>query len=272
MMKNIKLHYLAGDVHKGGHDIYRTAQNNKIMLEMTKAFDILMVCDNPAIGEISFDKYFSEDVMEKCEVFVFDCGNYRFNVKSEQQRLEQAVAAGAGCVFLHGQQVCYWKEVGMTQWDEVEKMAGLMWREKTQHGDYTDAHVTIREREHPIMQGLSDFDTKDEIFCRCENVHNVPLHILATAYSDPKVISRHGLKGTGEEEPVALTGTYGKGRIFNQILGHVWPYYTGHGLGENTMLSYRPVQFRQMFVRACEWAATGEVKNTLAFDGKVNLI
>lgn len=271
-MEKIKLHYLAGDVHLGGHDVQRVAKNNRIMLEQAGCFEILTVCDEPDVGDMGFDRYFAGDYMEECQVFVFDCGNYRFVIKSEQERFERAVAAGAGCVFLHGQQVCYWKEAGMTAWEEVEKMQGLLWRNATQHGDYGDAHVTVRSPEHPIMQGLTDFDTKDEIFCRCENVHRVPLEVLATAYSDPEVISRHGLRGTGEEEPVAVTGMYKKGRIYNQFLGHVWPYYTGHGLGENTMRSFRPRQFRQMFVRACEWAATGKVDRTLSFDGKASLV
>ena len=232
-MEKIKLHYLVGDVHMGGHDVQRVAKNNRIMLERAGCFEILMVCDNPDVGDVTFDRYFDNNDMEECQVFVFDCGNHRFNIRKEQERFEHAVAAGAGCVFLHGQQVCYWKEVGMAAWEEVEKMQGLLWRNSTQHGDYGDAHVTIQKPGHPIMQGLTDFDTKDEIFCRCENVHQVPLEVLATAYSDREVISRHGLRGTEEEHPR---------------------------------------QFRQMFVRACEWAATGEVDRTLSFDGKARLI
>ena len=272
-MKKIKLHYLVGNVHLGGHDIQRVAKNNRLMLEKAGCFDVLMVSYNPELADITFGCYFDGKYMEECEVFVFDCGGIPyFNEKEGQERFERVISAGAGCVFLHGTQVCYWKDVGMAAWDEMEKMAGLLWRNSTQHGDYSDTHVTIWKREHPIMQGMTDFDTTDELFCRCENVYQVPLEVLATAYSDPEVISRHGLRGTGKEEPIAVTGMYGKGRIFNQFLGHVWPYYTGHGLGENTMLSFQPVQFRQMFVRACEWAATGKVERTLDFDGKVKLV
>lgn len=271
-MEKIRLHYLIGDVHPGGHDVYRVAENYKRMLDQTEAFDVLAVCDNPSVGDIGFESYFAGDYMEHCEVFVFNCGNYRFNIKAEQKRLEDAVAAGAGFVFLHGDHPCYWKEAGFAPWSEVEKMAGLMWRECTVHGDYADAHIKIRNREHPVMQGMEDFDTRDEIFCRCENVFGVPLDVLATAYSDPEVVSRHGLHGTGRDEPVAVAGTYGKGRTFNYLLGHVWPFYTGHGLGENTMLSFCPEPMQKIFVRACEWTATGTVERTLRFDGKTRLL
>ncbi len=270
-MEKIKLHYLVGDVHIGGHDVQRVAKNNRILLEKAGAFDITMVCDDTRIGDCTFDAYFASDAMEEAEVFVFNCGNYRFNCPDEQHRLENAVKNGAGFVFLHGDQPCYWSAAGSARWDEVEKMAGLMWREPTSHGDYANAHVTIRLPDHPITRGLSDFDTKDEVFCGCVNCHGVPLTTLATAYSDPEVHSRHGLPGTGQDEPIAVTGQYGRGRTFNFLLGHVWPFYTGHGLGENTMLSYAPRQVRIMFVRACEWVVTGNTVRTSDFDGEAIL-
>jgi hypothetical protein len=38
------------------------------------------------------------------------------------------------------------------------------------------------------------------------------------------------------------------------------------------MMSFQPKEFRMMFVRSCEWAATGKVEKALAFDGKAQLI
>lgn len=271
-MEKIRLHYLIGDVHKGGHDVHRVALHNQKLLEQTEAFDILMVCDEPSVGDVSFDEYLSGKAMEESQVFVFNCGNYRFNVKEEQVRLEQAVTKGAGFVFLHGDHPCYWTAVGFEPWEEIEKMAGLMWREQTSHGDYGAAHISIDKPQHPIMQGIEDFDTKDEIFCNCENIWQVPVEVLASAYSDPQVISRHGLPGTGHQEPVVTVGQYGKGRTVNHLLGHVWPYYTGHGIGENTMLSMLPREFRKIFARSCEWAATGKVEKTADFDGKIRTV
>ncbi len=36
---------------------------------------------------------------------------------------------------------------------------------------------------------------------------------------------------------------------------------------ENTLESLAPKQIQQMFVCACEWAATGRVERTLNFEG-----
>ena len=275
----IKLHYLVGDVHRGGHDVRRVAANNRILLEESGAFDVTVVCDRPCrlyggreLPDIGFDDYLSSGMIKDAEVIVFNCGNYRFNDPAEQKILTDAVSSGAGFVFLHGDHPCYWAEVGMKPFPEIEKMAMMMWREPTSHGDYADHHVRIDDRDHPITRGLPDFETRDELFCDLVNVHGVPCRSLASAFSDSEVISRHGRRGTGKYEPVALVGSYGKGRTYDQVLGHVWPYNTGHGMGEETMLSYSPRPLRIMFVRGCEWAARGEVVLTKDYAGRGVLV
>lgn len=211
-MERIKLHYLIGDVHLGGHDVHRVARANKVLLDSTGAFDVTLVCDGPGLGDVGFDEYLSGGGLGQCDVIVFNCGNYRFNSPDEQRLLESAVADGTGFVFLHGDHACYWPAAGMEPWPELEKMAMLMWREGTSHGDYGAHHVDIVEPRQPITQGLAGFDTRDEVFCGLENIHGVPCTPLAAAYSDPAVISRHGVPGTGRHEVVAAVGQYGKGR------------------------------------------------------------
>ncbi|MBR5365021.1 MAG: ThuA domain-containing protein [Clostridia bacterium] len=278
-MAPIRLHYLIGDVHRGGHDVHRVAANLRVLLREAGGFDLTYVCDTKMtpfspepISDVTFAEYFRRGMIDGADVIVFNCGNYRFNTPEEQKILTEAVAGGVGFVFLHGDHPCYWAEVGMKPFPEIEKMAMLMWREPTSHGDYGDCHVTIRDHAHPITAGLGDFDTRDELFCRMKNVWGVPAHTLATAYSDKAVISRHGQPGTGEEEPVVLVGQYGQGRTVNQVLGHVWPFYTMHGMGENTMRSFAPRALRQIFVRSCEWAATGDTVRTRDYDGRGVLV
>ena len=271
----LRLHYLVGDVHRGGHDVHRVAAALRTLLDESGAFDLTVVCDTERtpfsdrpLADIGFDAWFRRGMIDSADAVIFNCGNYRFNEPGEQKVLEDAVAGGCGFVFLHGDHPCYWKEVGMKPFPEIEKMAMYMWREPTSHGDYGDARVTIRDREHPITRGLPDFGTRDEIFCGMKNVWDVPSKILATAYSDKNVISRHGMPGTGNDEGVLMTGQYGAGRTVNHSLGHVWPFYTKHGMGENTMLSFAPRPFRQMLVRSCEWAAAGTCERTEGYDGR----
>jgi type 1 glutamine amidotransferase len=270
-MEKIRLHYLLGDVHMGGHDVHRIARCALRLLEAAGCFDVLLVCDDPELGGIGFNEYLKRGKIREAEAIIFNCGNRRFNVRSEQEQLEMAVENGAGFLLMHGDHPCYWPAAGMSPWEGFERIAGHLWREKTTHGDFGDFHISIMEKDHPIMKGLSDFDTRDEVFCTMENPHQVPFQVLASAWSDPSVVSRHGQHGTGRHEPIAIIGSYGKGRTYNQGLGHVWPYYTGHGLGENTIVSWMPTQFRIMFVRACEWIAAGVVERTESFSGHADL-
>ena len=73
------------------------------------------------------------------------------------------------------------------------------------HGPF---HVDITAARHPITAGLKPFDTTDELYFK--QVGEDPITPLATAHS----------KVTGQNEPMAWAYDYGKGRIFQTVLGH----------------------------------------------------
>jgi type 1 glutamine amidotransferase len=64
--------------------------------------------------------------------------------------------------------------------------------------------------------------------------------VLATAHSDPEN------RGTGNDEPMLMVLSFGKGRIFHTVIGH-----------DSVALSC--VGFMTTFQRGTEWAATGKV-------------
>ena len=64
--------------------------------------------------------------------------------------------------------------------------------------------------------------------------------LLATAWSNP------ANRGTGENEPLILTVSWGKGRVFHTMLGH-------------DPEAMRCVGFICTLQRGAEWAATGKV-------------
>ena len=80
MTNKIRLHYLVGDVHKGGHDLHRIAKAVNKMLNSTDAFDVLTVCDDADVGDMCFDAYFAADILNEAYYnFVFDKGEVAVN-------------------------------------------------------------------------------------------------------------------------------------------------------------------------------------------------
>jgi type 1 glutamine amidotransferase len=112
------------------------------------------------------------------------------------------------------------------------------------HGPLNDFLVTIRNQEHPITKGLPNFwmHASDE----CYSLLRGPaenMEILATS-SEPEKLRKEG-----RNEPMLMTITFGKGRIFHTTLGHHTP-------------SFECIGFMVTFKRGVEWAATGKVTQT----------
>jgi type 1 glutamine amidotransferase len=116
------------------------------------------------------------------------------------------------------------------------------------HGPMQPFQLIVREPNHPITQGLPPafMHVDDELYGWLRGpAKNVT--VLATAFA-PKELG-----GAGEHEPVLFTVEYGKGRVFQNALGH-----TGKEL--------KSVAFIATFLRGAEWAATGKVTQSVPAD------
>lgn len=76
------------------------------------------------------------------------------------------------------------------------------------HSPYMDFTVNISDVEHPITQGLRDFDAKDELYYLKHNPETS--HHLMHAYDETK----------DETHVMAFHHNYGEGRVFYFALGH----------------------------------------------------
>jgi len=121
------------------------------------------------------------------------------------------------------------------------------------HGRQHEYKIELRDKEHPITKGLpaSWMHGRDELYDRLRGPAQ-NLTILATAFSDKAT------GGTDRDEPVLMTITWGKGRIFHTVLGHV-----GNG---NVHPAVECDSFIVTFLRGTEWAATGKVTQKVPAD------
>ena len=157
------------------------------------------------------------------------------------------VADGGGLVILHAANNAF------HGWVEFEILMGLSFREGAGHGDFHEFEVEIVDREHPITKGVDNFMQTDELYHGMKCLHNAPYHLLATAHSSPDK------GGTGKDEAMMLVVEHGKGRVFHQILGHLWPGDPNGAYKGASLIALEGKGFQRTLLRGCEWAATGEV-------------
>jgi uncharacterized protein len=116
------------------------------------------------------------------------------------------------------------------------------------HGPMQPFQLVVREPNHPITEGLPPtfMHVDDELYGWLRGPAK-NLTVLATAFA-PKELG-----GAGEHEPVLFTVEYGKGRVFQNALGH-------------TAKELKSVAFIATFLRGAEWAATGKVTQAVPDD------
>lgn len=109
------------------------------------------------------------------------------------------------------------------------------------HGRQHPFSIVSRNDEHPVMKGLPTewMHSQDELYDRLRGPAE-NMTVLATSFSSKET------GGTGRHEPILMSIEYGEGRVFHTTLGHA-------------EYSQECVGFITTFLRAAEWAATGEV-------------
>ena len=180
-----------------------------------------------------------------------------------EMSLVKFVDAGGGLVIVHAANNAF------PDWPEWNQMIGLGWRDAgfgdrltlaedgrvvvtpkgegpgAGHGPQHEYAIVVRDREHPVMQGLPAewVHGQDELY-HGQRGPARDMHVLATAYS------AESQKGTSAHEPMIWWIPQGQGRVFTTVMGHIMA--TGNS-------ALRCIGFQTVVARGSEWAATGKV-------------
>jgi len=247
---------------QNGHDWKATTPVLKKVLEDTGLFSV-DVATSPAKGEDMSD--FKPD-FAAYDVVV---SNYQGAEWPEETKkgLVDYVSGGGGLVIYHFACAAFpkWKEynemTGLGGWGGRNENSGpyVRWRDGKivrdtspgrggGHGPSQPFKLVVREPNHPITKGLpTEFmHVSDELYGWLRGPAK-NLTVLATAFA-PKEKG-----GAGEHEPILFTVSYGKGRVFQNALGHADSHL-------------KSVAFIATFQRGAEWAASGEVTQKVPDD------
>lgn len=263
--KPIKALLITGHTSKA-HNWEVAAASLKNILDAQGIFDTDTIHTPPKNGNFeSFAPDFS-----KYQVLILNFDDTEWSA-STKTRFESYVKNGGGVVVIHEANNAFpeWKAynqiTGLGGWGKRNENSGpyYYWKNDKfikdyspgaggKHGRIVPFVINIRNKKHAITKGLPAkwLQENDELYGNlrgpAENIE-----VLATAFSATET------GGTGKEEPVLFTIKYGKGRVFQSVLGHVKP---------GNPAAMESIGFRVTFSRGVEWAATGKVKQKVPKD------
>jgi type 1 glutamine amidotransferase len=126
-----------------------------------------------------------------------------------------------------------------SDWPEYRKIVRRVWNHNSNPPSGHDAFglfiVEPTKAKHAITDGLKPFEMTDELYFRQDGTEKI----------EPLITARSRI--TKQDEPLAWVYNYGKGRIFQTLLGH----------SEKT---YEAYEAREMLRRGVAWCADRDVR------------
>lgn len=251
------------------HDWQKSSRQIERILDATGLFDVTLAI-TPAAGE-PMDSFAPDWSRHAAVVLDYDGDDWPAATRAA---FADWLAAGGGLVLVHAADNAFpgWPEFqlmsGVGGWRGRDESAGpmLRWRDGAavlddgpgvaQHPPQHDFQIVTRAADHPVMRGLPEVwvQAHDELYSQLRGpARNVT--ILATARAEPPMRG-----ATGEHEPMLMAIRYGDGRVFHTTLGHVGPR------DEEPVATITSAGFIVTLQRGTEWAATGEVTQTVPED------
>ncbi len=243
------------------HDWKQTSFLVKTILEKSALFNVA-ISTTPAVPDDPEWKNWRPKFKDYDVVIqnTNNIDNKKFRWPREVEKdLEDYVSSGGGLYILHSANNAF------PAWKEYNLMIGLGWRSKdegvalqvkdngdivtipsgegeaTYHGDRHDEIIYILN-DHPI--------NKD--FPRAWKTPNMELYKFARGPAKNLTVLSYAKDSvTNINWPVEWVVAYGKGRVYNSSMGHLWK-------GDIYPVSFRCIGFQTILIRATEWLATGK--------------
>lgn len=243
------------------HDWKQTTAVTKWILEESGRF----VVDVSTVPADSIERSAWNPNFSKYAVIIQNTNNIqnsrlRWSKQAEKQ-LEEYVKNGGGLYILHSANNAF------SHWKEYDKMIGLGWRRASEgyaleidsannitriapdegkgtgHGERFNALIQVLT-PHPINKGYpSQWQTANTEVYYFPRGPAENISVLSYAFDSTS---------TKRTWPVEWVVKYGKGRVYNSSLGHLWK-------GESYPPAYRCIGYQTTVIRAAEWLATGKV-------------
>jgi uncharacterized protein len=252
---------------QNNHDWKTSSPILKQILDETGLFTSEIMITPEKGGDMNL---FNPD-FSKYKLVVLDYNGDSWSEKTNAAFLDY-VKNGGGVVVYHASNNSFpgWKEyneiTGLGGWDDRNEKAGPYVYYKNNelvvdtsagpggsHGKRREFIVKTRMADHPVMKGLPEawFHGTDELYSQLRGPAK-NMQILATAFADSAAGG-----GTMRDEPMLMTITFDKGRIFHTVMGHA---------DEGGGPAMQCAGFIVTLQRGAEWAVTGNVTQAVPFD------
>jgi trehalose utilization protein len=264
---------------QNNHGWAKTTPPIKEMLEKTGKFAVDVLTSPPSAARVDPKKQLTDDEkkardeaekVRKAEWAKFrpDFSKYHVvfsNYNGEpwpdevNKAFEKYMAGGGGLVVFHAANNAF------TKWEPWTKMCGLLWQGAGSgdritvddsgkvvrtpkgegigagHGPQWAYECIVRDKAHPITKGMPEklMHVKDELY-QGQRGPAENMTVLVTAFAKKE------MGGSGTNEVMVFTVTYGKGRVFVNLLGHDEKSTAEPGCAI-------------LMQRGTEWAAMGKV-------------
>lgn len=156
---------------------------------------------------------------------------------TQRTNLREFVAEGGGLISLHiSADSC-------PNWPEMKRLTGGGYVTGiSKHGPFGRFRVHVKNPKHPVAEGITDFDTDDELYLDMDLQPDID--VFLSAYFE------------GEERPLGWSTIYGDGKVVNISLGHsgvsVGMQLDGHA--KTCLCPSRPRSpFQQLILNAIEY-------------------